>query len=445
MSINIYKDTMMLAYLFGNPVLYSDRPIPIEDVPEYWSRYDLCGTARDPQKPYAVVDQAQDHYVASILSPLTLKKDGAQKRLVKDKFELVGIGLTLTKFCADRGIPQPKMPLRHQFRPASPEEAGFFYALPPEKDAELGAIGHVRMDFGSSGQEFWHTWWPRGPEELDTREFKEELCQVVDDLRKGVLKDLGSMRSYCREHGGAIQGGSAVQNHGYVLTTDRYVYRLRCNPVPGDYQAYLACFVNQEQKMGLANQGWQKMLDAADPNLPHSYDWYVMESCNMPGEQYTEGLTLEEALRRYSASEHEDKRLGVTKDDIAAVDLLIRHEGREWLSGDRLKMDEFRDDPVVAEAVPRLQQMLGPAPVVGRIAIINGDSKEFTDAEQYLQAIREELPYRSVTGFQYETLTDAPEVRKAADDIVYDLCAEENPRTLADYGGTDMAMKGMSL
>ena len=237
MSINIYKDTMMLAYLFGNPVLYSDRPIPIEDVPEYWSRYDLCGTARDPQKPYAVVDQAQDHYVASILSPLTLKKDGAQKRLVKDKFELVGIGLTLTKFCADRGIPQPKMPLRHQFRPASPEEAGFFYALPPEKDAELGAIGHVRMDFGSSGQEFWHTWWPRGPEELDTREFKEELCQVVDDLRKGVLKDLGSMRSYCREHGGAIQGGSAVQNHGYVLTTDRYVYRLRCNPVPGDYQA----------------------------------------------------------------------------------------------------------------------------------------------------------------------------------------------------------------
>lgn len=358
MSINIYKDTMMPAYLFGNPVLYSDQRIPDEDVPEYWSRYDLCGTVRDPYTPYALVDQARDHFVASILSPLTLKKEGTQKRLVKDRFELVCMGLTLAKFCADRGIPQPETPLRHQFRPASPEEAGLFYALPPEKDEELGAIGHVRMDFGHSGEEFWHTWWPRGPEELNTREFKEELCKVVDDLRKGVLKDLRSMRGYCCEHDGMIQGGSVVQNYGYVLKTDRYVYRLRCNPTPGDYQAYLSCFVNQEQKMGLMERGLQKMRDAADPNLSHSYDWYVMESCNTPGERFTEGLSLEDAIWRYTTSEHEDKRLGVTKDDIAAVDLLIRHEGQEWLSEDRLKMDEFRDDPVVTEALPQLQKML---------------------------------------------------------------------------------------
>lgn len=445
MQINIYRDKMLGAHLFGTSVLYSVQPIPREDVPQGWYCYDLRGTARHPDEPYALVDRAEENHAGSVLSCLPLKNGRSQFRLVKNMFQMTGTNPTLAEFCTTENVRSPEVPLRHQMRPASPEEAGFFYALPPEKDAELGAIGHVRMDFGSSGQEFWHTWWPRGPEELDTREFKEELCQVVDDLRKGVLKDLSSMRSYCREHGGAIQGGGAVQNHGYVLTTDRYVYRLRCNPASGDYQAYLSCFVNQEQKMGLTKQGWQKMRDAADPNLSHSYDWYVMESCNMPGEQYTEGLSLEEAIRRYTASEHEDKRLGVTKDDIAAVDLVIRHEGREWLSGDRLKMDEFRDDPVVAEAVPRLQQMLEPAPVVGRITFINGDSKEFTDAEQYLQAIREELPYRSVTGFQYETLTDAPEVRKAVDDILYNLCAEENPRTLEDYGRTDMAMKGMSL
>ena len=50
-------------------------------------------------------------------------------------------------------------------RPARPEEAGLFYAQHPEEDKRLGAVGHVRMDFGRSGNEFWHTWWPRGPEE----------------------------------------------------------------------------------------------------------------------------------------------------------------------------------------------------------------------------------------------------------------------------------------
>ena len=31
------------------------------------------------------------------------------------------------------------------------------------------------MDFGRSGNEFWHTWWPRGPEELNSPAFKAEL------------------------------------------------------------------------------------------------------------------------------------------------------------------------------------------------------------------------------------------------------------------------------
>ena len=42
-------------------------------------------------------------------------------------------------------------------RPARPEEAGLFYAQHPEEDKRLGAVGHVRMDFGRSGNEFWHT------------------------------------------------------------------------------------------------------------------------------------------------------------------------------------------------------------------------------------------------------------------------------------------------
>ena len=73
-------------------------------------------------------------------------------------------------------------------RPARPEEAGLFYTPHPEEDKRLGTVGHVRMDFGRSGNEFWHTWWPRGPEELNSPAFKLELQEVVDTLRESVLK-----------------------------------------------------------------------------------------------------------------------------------------------------------------------------------------------------------------------------------------------------------------
>ena len=73
-------------------------------------------------------------------------------------------------------------------RPARPEEAGLFYTPHPEEDKRLGTVGHVRMDFGRSGNEFWHTWWPRGPEELNSPVFKAELQEVVDTLRESVLK-----------------------------------------------------------------------------------------------------------------------------------------------------------------------------------------------------------------------------------------------------------------
>ena len=82
-------------------------------------------------------------------------------------------------------------------RPARPEEAGLFYAQHPEEDKRLGTVGHVRMDFGRSGNEFWHTWWPRGPEELNSPVFKAELQEVVDTLR-GACELLQDLDNYQR-------------------------------------------------------------------------------------------------------------------------------------------------------------------------------------------------------------------------------------------------------
>lgn len=105
-------------------------------------------------------------------------------------------------------------------RPASPEEAGLFYSeLEEAADKKLGTVDHVRMDFGSSGKGFYHTWWPHNDDQFNTEEFKGELQEVVDALRAdGPLKDLASMRSYCYRNGGELtEDGRCYGYAGAVL------------------------------------------------------------------------------------------------------------------------------------------------------------------------------------------------------------------------------------
>ena len=224
------------------------------------------------------------------------------------------------------------------FRPASREEAGFFYSEPDQAlDEALCTVGHLRMDFGSGGKEFFHNWWPHNEDQFNTGEFKDDLQEVVDALRAdGPLKDLTAMSAYCHRNGGAItQDG---QSYGYIAETKHYRYCLLCTPSPGDYQGYLYCY-----------------------------------------------------------------------------DL-------------------------------RQQQMAQQAKPVGRVAFADGSRTDYTDTQEYLRCIQEELPQHSVTGFRYETLTDDPAVRKQVDDILFDLYGEENPHSLADHEtnpGQDMKMGGM--
>lgn len=138
-------------------------------------------------------------------------------------------------------------------RPASADEAGAFFVQTPEQDRQTGAIGHVRIDFGMDGDEFWHTWHPRGEESLNSAAFRTELGKVVDWLRGSVLKDLRSMSRFCHEQGGEISGGWR-QNYGYVVETEDYGYYLRCSPGKGDYHAYLTCFDMNVQRENLAKE-----------------------------------------------------------------------------------------------------------------------------------------------------------------------------------------------
>ena len=81
--------------------------------------------------------------------------------------------------------------------------------------------------------------------------------------------------------------------------------------------------------------------------------------------------------------------------------------------------------------------------IVGRISFANGEQFDYTDPQEYIAAIREELPYHPTTGFRCATLTSDPEVRKAVDAELYDLYGMEPP-DISDKP-QEMTMGDMSL
>ena len=124
------------------------------------------------------------------------------------------------------------------------------------------------------------------------------------------------------------------------------------------------------------------------------------------------------------------------------MDLVIRKGDLEWFPEERLLLGSFAEDEVVAGAIDQLRQALGKQ-IVGRISFANGEQFDYTDPQEYIAAIREELPYHPTTGFRYETLTSDPEVRRAVDAELYDLYGMEPPEA-ADKG-LDVTMGDMSL
>ena len=357
---NIYEDQFQSAELFGKPVLYTEKQIQREMVPEGWHCYDLTGTDREPNKPVTLEDRMPWNRIGTVLSPVPLKRKNTLTRQIKNSFSLHEELLDLAGFCEKNHLPCPQDPRKYVLRPASRDEAGLFYSQ-MEEDAAQATVGHLRMDFG--GGRLHHSWWPHNDDQFNTPEFKAVFQEFVDELcALGPLQSEAAMHRWCY---GYPEGEIGQDRIGFVAETEDYRFCLRCTTDRSDY-SYIYCYDLNQQKlameqppqMGLTEQGRQKLRDTADPRFPHSYDWYVMESCSTAYATFTDGLSLEDAIQRYISSENDSKRLGVTKDDIAAVDLLIRHDGREWISEDWTKSESFAKDPVVAEAVTLLRQTL---------------------------------------------------------------------------------------
>lgn len=74
---------------------------------------------------------------------------------------------------------------------------------------------------------------------------------------------------------------------------------------------------------GLTKQGREALKNAENPNLPHSYCWFVVENFNCDGEVRHDTDSLTGAIDRFNGLDCDSKRLCVTKDEVATLYLAI--------------------------------------------------------------------------------------------------------------------------
>lgn len=353
---------MQHAELFGKPVLFTNWLIPRDTVPDGWYCYDLRGGEKNPGHAVTLEDKVGAHHCGTVLSPAPLKKPDTTARRVNGQFFLLGELLDLQSFCEEHGLEYPEDTRKYLLRPATPEEAGLFYS-DDEKDREMACVGHLRLDFGHRGREFWPTWHEHNGDELNVPAFKAELDAVVNELREyGPLKGLTTMSEYCSAHPDAVLEGSGG-SFGFIAETERYRYCLRCTPRLGDYNGYLYAYDKRRQELnmapqrqfGLTEEGLRRLRDVADPTKPHTYDWFVIERFGQEGERLHSAASLTGAIDRFNGLTCESKRLGVTKDEIATVDLIVTVDGAPRLDEGWQSNPRFAADGVIAEAAARLQ------------------------------------------------------------------------------------------
>ncbi len=250
MSVNAREEQFEHIELFGKPALFTNSRINRATVPEGFHCYDLRGSDYDPGKPLTVEHSVVVNHAATVLTaePVKFQKDKDFRR-ISGKLNFLGENISLATFCDVHGMTLQPDNRAFTLRPASPNEAGLFYSqTDAEKDTELATVGHLRMDFGHKGGEFWSTFHPHSGYDPTASAFKGELDVFVNEMRTvGPLQNLREMQSYCYTHGGTIASGS--EQHGYVAESEQYRYCLRCTPVQGDYNAYLYIYDKRQQEL----------------------------------------------------------------------------------------------------------------------------------------------------------------------------------------------------
>lgn len=241
--------------VFETPALMTYARIDRETIPADWYCYELKGSVRDWRKPVGIALNVKENFFASVLVPSPFPRvEGDTVRRLSGKFENLWNMMDLNTFCERNGIPVPEDTRKYLPRPASPEEAGLFYAMDEDQAVKAGRIGHVHCHFGDfvdGEQKLQHGWFPSGKPEWNTPEFQAELDGMMEELRTGPLKSFKRMAHYCIRHGGRLNPSQFTNQYGYIVETERRLYCLRCNANPGDNHLIVTCFDKQERERAM--------------------------------------------------------------------------------------------------------------------------------------------------------------------------------------------------
>ena len=250
MTVNARTEEFQQLELFGKYALFTNGCIDRSTVPEGGYCYDIRGPDDDPGELRYIEESVAVNHAGLIRMPEKLELPASGRLDARDEFGFLEEGeMTLREFCEVHDLPYPAEEEQYHIRPARPDEAGLFYAQPPGEDERLGTVGLLQMDFGRGGKEFWRIWWP-SVEEGSLPAFKTELKEVVETLRKNVLKDRFAMERFHRRHDGKISGGG-TQSYGYIVETEHYRYCLRCCPSSGSSSADLICYDLDVQRQNM--------------------------------------------------------------------------------------------------------------------------------------------------------------------------------------------------
>ena len=141
-------------------------------------------------------------------------------------------------------------------RPMTPAERKYAYNQSQQLACQTSCIGHLRGDFGSGGNRF-HSSWDDHLPSLNTEEFKADIDQVINALRRddaydGILATQRKLASYCWKRPESSYGPDG-REYGFRADTEKYAYLLRLNPNPGEYSLYAYCYVKAHLDRHLKN------------------------------------------------------------------------------------------------------------------------------------------------------------------------------------------------
>ncbi len=130
-----------------------------------------------------------------------------------------------------------------ELREMTEAEQKYTYRQSHQLDAQTGCIGYLRGDFGTTGKEFYSSWF-NNMAYLKTPEFQAELDQVINALREdsqygGILADRHSLSNVCRQ---STTPEFGRDESGFRVNTQDYAYLLRLNPSLGDYNFCIYCY-----------------------------------------------------------------------------------------------------------------------------------------------------------------------------------------------------------